>query len=411
MPIDLFAELDAEQSHREALKAEFNKQNIIEKSSSKSLKRSVRAFKVETPGNFSSSPSVRFESLRSFIAEKKEIFNLQFAVNAKKEEILCLKKNHQKKASALSDCEKQLDEDLSKFDQFLLSNNGRAQAAVNSADELSKERQKLWTEASKLKEEISMLRHELTAIESRCQEQEKLREFIQLICKRSHKNEIKNAHEILNILEEIESANVFAMNNLEDCEKKFETYSKISLGSVQNLQSKSADSKILIESYKSKISDITKSLDSIEAEKNPEICKNLTKTISRLYMACGFNGSAETFVMLASIESKFEEWLNYLADSDKAVPGIFAKKEKELEVKRREQLRKTRLDADKAKIDLRLKVSIQRTNAPIPKKIGKQLMTRSPPPRKEKIDPFAGRDFKAEEIFKERFGIDPSSHL
>jgi len=84
--------------------------------------------------------------------------------------------------------------------------------------------------------------------------------------------------------------------------------------------------------------------------------------------------------MLGAIEAKLEE---YLANLDEAEDGGDALRLKELEFRkereRRDFVRQQRKEAQERKIEERLKTSLKRSQQPIHKKLGKQVMFRSPP--------------------------------
>jgi len=84
--------------------------------------------------------------------------------------------------------------------------------------------------------------------------------------------------------------------------------------------------------------------------------------------------------MLGAIEAKLEE---YLAALDEAQNSGQEQLLKELEFKkereRRDFVRQQRKDATERKIEERLKTSLKRSQQPIHRKVGKQIMFRSPP--------------------------------
>merc|ERR1719401_1970093 len=92
----------------------------------------------------------------------------------------------------------------------------------------------------------------------------------------------------------------------------------------------------------------------------------------------------DTLQMLGSIEAKLEEMIHgleeaYLRDSKK-VKNL----ELHLQKDRRERIREQKRFDLLAKQEERLKISLQRSQNPVFKKAGKQVMYRSPPLRQER---------------------------
>lgn len=88
----------------------------------------------------------------------------------------------------------------------------------------------------------------------------------------------------------------------------------------------------------------------------------------------------DTLQMLARIEFKLEEYLAYLDEAEDSGLGarVLAEEHKK-ERQRRLDLRLSRKLQQEKKIEDRLKASLQRSQAPVHKKVGKQIMFRSAP--------------------------------
>merc|ERR1719263_2135953 len=101
-----------------------------------------------------------------------------------------------------------------------------------------------------------------------------------------------------------------------------------------------------------------------------------------VHTACGHqqDHDPDTLQMLGAIEAKLEE---YLANLDEAEEGGQAGRLDELERtkerERRDFVRHQRKDATERKIEERLKTSLKRSQQPVHRKVGKQIMFRSPP--------------------------------
>merc|ERR1719321_2458066 len=81
-----------------------------------------------------------------------------------------------------------------------------------------------------------------------------------------------------------------------------------------------------------------------------------------------------------AIEKKLEELLTLIDEAESSgLADLVKEKEQEKEKERRTQLKKMRLEYQQKKTEERLKASLLRSQAPVHKKIGKQIMFRSAP--------------------------------
>lgn len=107
----------------------------------------------------------------------------------------------------------------------------------------------------------------------------------------------------------------------------------------------------------------------------------LTNKIIEVHSACGHDTEHDPNpkMMLRAIESKLEEFLGFLDEEEEVdcekVDLFIRKKERE----RREFVKQTRKEQMARKIAERLETSLLRSQQPIHKKVGKQIMFRSPP--------------------------------
>ena len=82
---------------------------------------------------------------------------------------------------------------------------------------------------------------------------------------------------------------------------------------------------------------------------------------------------------LRKIEKKFEDLFKIIAEAEIVTPDVVQKLERSKEMDRRDKLRLSKLLEQQSKNEARLRQSMLRAEAPIFKKIGKQLMFRSKP--------------------------------
>merc|ERR1712217_424364 len=78
------------------------------------------------------------ENVSDFVAKKREMFLVQMSLDVKKAEILKLDEKAKQKEEALKKSQQMLDEDVTRFDQFLQSNDQKAHKAMKNAEEKTK---------------------------------------------------------------------------------------------------------------------------------------------------------------------------------------------------------------------------------------------------------------------------------
>jgi len=123
------------------------------------------------------------------------------------------------------------------------------------------------------------------------------------------------------------------------------------------------------------------SLKTSNASERDQLIDDLTKTIIEVHKECGYDTEADPQPkqMLKSIESKLEEYLTILDEEEEESPLAVQTLQHEFEKRRRAFVKSERKKANDAKIQERLDNSLIRSQLPIHKKVGKQIMFRSPP--------------------------------
>jgi hypothetical protein len=113
-----------------------------------------------------------------------------------------------------------------------------------------------------------------------------------------------------------------------------------------------------------------------------KLLSELAEKVMEVHAACGHDTDhdPDTLQMLGAIEAKLEEYLAALDEAEESGQSQLLKSlESQKERDRREFVRKMKKDATDRKIQERLVTSLQRSQMPIHKKVGKILMERSPP--------------------------------
>jgi len=196
--------------------------------------------------------------------------------------------------------------------------------------------------------------------------------------------------QLLDVFVSLEESNLFLIQNSQDTEQ-----------ALEELQQKFAETRRSSEAAKDKVSQAIVHLEKqIEDEKakceelrgklrdkrggseQEEQLEDLTVKTEDVYRNCGHEDKhdPDALLMLAAIEAKLEEYLNVFDDAEAAgLGGLVESLERRSETNRRGLLKQRRKEQTEQKIEKRLKESLQRSQAPIHKKTGKQIMFRSAP--------------------------------
>jgi len=131
---------------------------------------------------------------------------------------------------------------------------------------------------------------------------------------------------------------------------------------------------------------------------------DLFSKVQDVYLRCGLSmdHDPDTLQMLGSIEARLEELIHRLEEAYHQNSDLVKKLEHQKQKDRREKLRLERAQYWAMKQEERLKISLQRSQNPVFKKAGKQVMYRSPPLRQEKR---VVRDTSEEEANKHDHGV------
>jgi len=117
-------------------------------------------------------------------------------------------------------------------------------------------------------------------------------------------------------------------------------------------------------------------------EKQEKLLLSLGDKVKEVYQRCGFDSSSNpsTLFMLSDLEAQLEDLLTSL----ELMPEDYVKAvEKQKDKKRREAKRAEQKELQKALQDKKNKIAILRSMQPPPKRVGRQVMYRSQPPRRK----------------------------
>jgi len=196
--------------------------------------------------------------------------------------------------------------------------------------------------------------------------------------------------QLLDIFTSLEEQNLFLIQTSQDTEQMLEEIQQKLAEKKRTMGAQHLKLRDNISELESHIYDEKEQSDQIRtmlsqkrrASEQDQLLHELAEKVMEVHAACGHDTDhdPDTLQMLAAIEAKLEE---YLANLDEAEESGQAQLLKELEFKkereRRDFVRQQRKDATERKIEERLKTSLKRSQQPIHRKVGKQIMFRSPP--------------------------------
>jgi len=195
--------------------------------------------------------------------------------------------------------------------------------------------------------------------------------------------------QLLEVFTSLEEQNLFLIQTsqdkeqtLEEIQQKLTEKKKVMGTQISKLQMNMAEVHDLIK-IEQDHSEILRqqALKTRGASERDQLLDELTNKIIEVHTACGHDTEHDPNPkqMLKAIESKLEELLQFLDEEEDEKPEnveiALRKKERE----RREFVKHTRKEGMERKIQERLDTSLQRSQLPIHKKVGKQIMFRSPP--------------------------------
>lgn len=207
----------------------------------------------------------------------------------------------------------------------------------------------------------------------------------------------KTPQQLMDIFTELEEKNLFLIQNsqeteqaLEEVVQTFEHTKKVMGEKARQLKRSIHSLEAQIESERRRCDELRRSYEE-KAGTNDQDSKlsELSKKVERVYLACGFDADhdPDTLQILGAIESKLEELVSHvdeLVERTDSGEEVVMKLERARERERRERHRLERVEELTRKQEERLKNSLLRSQSPVHKKAGKQVMYRSPPLRQER---------------------------
>lgn len=195
--------------------------------------------------------------------------------------------------------------------------------------------------------------------------------------------------QLLEVFTSLEGANLFLIQTAQDQEQTLEeiqqkmTEKKQVMGyQIAKLQQSIAEVEGYIKDEQDRSETLKQqALMTRGASERDQLLDELTNKIIEVHCACGHDTEhdPQPKQMLKAIEAKLEEFLTFLDEEEEERPDNVEQLIRRKEKDRREFVKHTRSEVMARKIQERLDTSLQRSQLPIHKKVGKQIMFRSPP--------------------------------
>jgi len=204
----------------------------------------------------------------------------------------------------------------------------------------------------------------------------------------------KEPRQLMDTLTELEERNLFLIQTSQETEQMldglqhtFEHTKKDMGGKVQQLKDNIRQLERNISQEKRRCEELRGSYnEKAGTGEQVEKLNDLFHKVTDVYVRCGLSTDhdPDTLQMLAAIESKIEEFIQGLDDAYQKDADLVMRLEWKKDKERRERMRVHRIKEQMDKQEERLKQSLLRSQAPVFKKAGKQVMYRSPPLRQER---------------------------
>lgn len=199
----------------------------------------------------------------------------------------------------------------------------------------------------------------------------------------------QHPQQLLDIFTQLEEGNLFLIQNCQETEQQLEELKQTYRETERKMQKQTQALQDNIEVLKAQIDRERAKANSLKErvkessgeDGQAQLLKALRNKVKQVYKACGKEPAADpdTLSMLTELEALLESLLSEIASMR---PEYVVIKEREKEKQRRDKLRLDRLAQQQQIYEQRLKKSMERSQAPAKKKLGKQVMFRSPPLRK-----------------------------
>jgi len=204
----------------------------------------------------------------------------------------------------------------------------------------------------------------------------------------------KESRQLMETFTELEEKNLFLIQSSQETEQMLDELQLTFQNTKRDLEAKVMQLRDNIKQLDQNINQEKRRGDELRRsyeekagmQAQEEKLADLFTKVQDVYLRCGLSmdHDPDTLQMLGSIEARLEELIHRLEEAYHQDSELVKKLEWNKQKERRELLRQHRQQLFQEKQEERLKISLQRSQNPVFKKAGKQVMYRSPPLRQEK---------------------------
>ncbi|KAK8846095.1 Cilia- and flagella-associated protein 100 [Tritrichomonas musculus] len=337
------------------------------------------------------------EGLRDYIDQKREIFLAQLSIETKREELQRLEKLEREEEENLKKKEAQINLFRDQFRSFLEADGKMTMEARRNAELKSKQRLEVSLKIKQISTENATLRNEIAHYEEKYQECEEYKGFMESLTPKEWRQEhplpelyFKEPRQMLDILENLESQNMFLIRHCQEAEEMVERY-KNKFTSLLEERDKS------IIAMNEKRDQSQKTLEEMREQNNqyiftgefhqgnefsPEEYQEIVAQITEFHNKLGFDVIAtyDAATMLRHIEDKMEDLEKSLITLDQKIVKELALEKAH---KRRDQERTEKAAKEQKEQEEKTMRALQLAKMPIKKKMGRPLMPRTCLQKKE----------------------------
>eukprot|EP00930_Biecheleria_cincta_P058353 TRINITY_DN44193_c0_g1_i1.p1 TRINITY_DN44193_c0_g1~~TRINITY_DN44193_c0_g1_i1.p1 ORF type:complete len:629 (-),score=163.78 TRINITY_DN44193_c0_g1_i1:26-1912(-) len=311
----------------------------------------------------------------------------------------------------------QLDAEEDKLNEKAAAEDAEAEAQLKRRGK--KSRQSLEEELAQKQRDREIKRKKIR--KRRDEEERRVRaEYVEVSSEEEYELFFKEPSQLMDSFTDLEEVNLFLIQSSQETEQMldvilntFENTKKEMGSKVQTLKDNIAQLEQSIRQEKLRGEGLKKS----QSEKASTVLQDkklhhLASEVHKVYQKCDLardQQQPDTLAMLGAIESRIEELIQGLEEAFHQDSDLVVSLEWRKERERRDRVRESRIKEQNDKQEERLKQSLQRSQKPVFKKAGKQVMYRSPPLRQERKvvkdttdDEAHARDHKVFSIYIDR---------
>jgi len=337
------------------------------------------------------------EGLKEFIAQKREIFLAQLAIDTKREELQRLERLEREEDKSLKEKEAEITLFRDQFRSFLESDGKATMEARRDAEIKAKDRISVSMKIKLVSSQISNLRNEIAHHDEKLSECQEYKRFLDSLTPyewfKEHSSEdmyFQDPQQLLKIINRLEEENMFLIRHCQEAEDTVERY-RDSFAHLLNER----DGKIIEMKEKEKLAEDTLNQskgmnDSYKTKGGFRIGNELSEEellamqsiIQEFYQGLGFDSttSNDAVSMLIRIEEKLESLIRTLDELDHS---LVKKNATIKEHQRREQGRQEKQKQQKQQQNEKRARALALAKQPIKKKHGRPLVPRTVPKRGE----------------------------